>query len=184
MLAVLLLLLSCSGDEARKSERAAKQEKLKAGIEAPAFTLRDLHGKQVGIGDFAGKTILLNFWATWCHPCVTEMPALQRLSQLQDPQLFEVVAISCDAPGSEEQVRKFVAERGLTFRVLLDPKAELPPAYGVTGFPESFFVGPDGRIKQLLDPQTKEPTVRFISSHPWDSPAYVREVAALIGAQK
>lgn len=152
-----------------------------AGKQAVNFSLKDLSGKENTLADFRGKLTLLNFWATWCVLCVAEMPALQRLHKMFESQGFQVLAINVDPAESEATVRKFLSDRGISFPVLLDPQMSLPEQYGLTGFPESFFIGPDLKFIGVVDPDSMRQGVRLISDRPWDSPVYVELVRSLLG---
>ncbi len=155
-----------------------------AGKQAVNFSLMGLDGKEKTLADLRGKLTLLNFWATWCVPCVAEMPALQRLHKTLESEGFQVVAINVDPAESGETVKKFLSDRGISFPVLLDPTLSLPEQYGITGFPESFFISPDLKFISVIDPESKEPAVRLLSDRPWDSPVYVELVKSLIAKSK
>jgi peroxiredoxin len=88
---------------------------------APSFKGTDVNGAKVSLGDLLGKgPVVIDFWATWCKPCVKELPYLQRMHEQYAARGLEVVAVTIDSPKSQSQVKKFVATRGYTFRVLLD----------------------------------------------------------------
>jgi peroxiredoxin len=118
------------------------------GSEAPAFTAVTVDGtkRTKTLADYKGKIVLVNLWATWCEPCRAEMPSIEKLYQEFGPQGLVIVAVSIDDPGSEDQIRSFVKEYGLTFEVLHDPSKDIARAYQVTGYPESFIIGRDGKI--------------------------------------
>lgn len=151
-----------------------------AGAAAIEFQLPDLGSIVHSIEKYRGKIILINFWATWCVPCVAEMPSLERLYQAYRDKGFVVLAISVDSLGSESVVRKFVEKNGLSFPILLDPEMKTVDPYGVTGFPETFFVDKNGAFLAILDPLTKERLVRIVSDRPWDSKAYMKLIEVLI----
>ncbi len=88
--------------------------------------------------------MLVNFWATWCAPCVAEMPALQRLRERLAPRRVEVVAVNFQENAA--RIAPFVERLGLTFPVVRDHDGTLRTAWNVTVFPTTFVVGPDGRI--------------------------------------
>lgn len=172
---------SASKAEASPSQRPVssetKNEELRPGASAPAFELATLDGSKRSLSDFRGKTILLNFWATWCGPCVSEMGALERLYKTHREKGFEVVGINVDAEQNDEGVRKFVQENGITFTILRDPELKMPEVYRLTGFPESFFIGPDGTLRNFLDPSTKQSGARIIGDRAWDAKNFVDATA-------
>lgn len=114
------------------------------GSLAPDFELVSLSGAGVRLMELRGKPVLLNFWATWCAPCVLEMPNIQKFYE-RYPGQFEVLAINADEPAFE--VQQFVAEIGVTFPVLLDPAGDIQELYRIRGYPMSFFLDSDGRIQ-------------------------------------
>ncbi len=112
---------------------------------APDFTLSTLSATVARLSDFRGRHVLLNFWATWCPPCIEEMPALQALYERLGPDDFVVVAVSSDAEG-EAVVGPFADRLGLTFPILLDRDAAVSAAYGAKSLPASFLLDPQGRV--------------------------------------
>lgn len=118
----------------------------RGSVAAPDVTVPALSGAPLRMKDLAGSAVLVNFWATWCTPCQWEMPLMETLYRAYKDRGFVVLAISIDR-GSAERVRAFVADKGLTFPVALDPSLEIAGAFGVTGLPATFLVGPDGLVK-------------------------------------
>jgi peroxiredoxin len=114
-------------------------------VEAPAFTLEDLDGNELKLSDIKDKVVLLNFWATWCAPCVKEMDDMERLWQKLGKKGFMIIAVSEDR-GSPKAVRRFTKAHSITFPVLLDPDGTARRAYEVTGLPTSYIIERDGRI--------------------------------------
>jgi thiol-disulfide isomerase/thioredoxin len=112
---------------------------------APAATLTDTDGKTVDLSDLKGKPVLVNLWATWCEPCLREMPSLERLrSRLGDR--IEVLAVSEDRGGSKV-VEPFIAKLGLkSVKVYLDPKSEVGHAFAVRGLPTNFVINREGMV--------------------------------------
>lgn len=94
------------------------------GKPAPEFALPDLDGRVVRLGDYRGKVVLVNFWATWCPPCKEEMPALP---QLREEMGDWVQILALDRAEPTDTVRRFVQTYGITFTVLLDPACPPPP---------------------------------------------------------
>lgn len=113
---------------------------------APPLTIAKPDGGTLTLADFKGRVVLLNLWATWCAPCVKEMPALDRLQKKLGGKDFEVVALSLDRGGAV-QVRPFFEERGIgALSVYLDPKSTAMMALKPRGLPTTYLIGRDGRI--------------------------------------
>ncbi|MEC7641148.1 MAG: TlpA disulfide reductase family protein [Nitrospinota bacterium] len=116
---------------------------------APPFTLKDLRGKDVSLGDYKGKYLLINFWATWCTPCKIEMQSIEELYQRFRLEKFDVLAISNDMFG-ERVVKSYIKNRGFTFTVLLDPILTVSKQFGVVSLPTTFLVDPKGKVIGVL----------------------------------
>ena len=115
------------------------------GALAPAFSLQDLDGRTVRLSDFRGQTVLLNFWAVWCSPCLDEMPMLQaRYEALKNEGLI-VLGINYDDP--PEDVRIYGDPLELTFPLLLDPGGIVQDLYRIRGYPSSIIVDPEGFVR-------------------------------------
>lgn len=122
------------------------------GQDAPPIVGRtiDAAAQPKTLADYKGKVVLLNVWATWCEPCRAEMPSMEKLYREFAPSGLEIVAVSVDDPGSEQLIRDFVKEYGLTFEILHDPARETAQRYQVTGYPESFIIGREGTIRRKV----------------------------------
>jgi peroxiredoxin len=134
------------------------------GAEAPDFTVNTLDGGTVRLSDFRGeKVVLVNVWATWCGPCLVEMPSMQRLYESMEGEDFEILAVSVDARLGERDLSgrlggdlsAFAEELNLTFPVLHDPAGAIQRLYQTTGVPESFVVGKDGIIYKKVAGDTE-----------------------------
>lgn len=142
LLALLLITLDVAAVEAKPG---AEMRAVKRPIAATDFHLRDLNGKRVRLGDFQGKVVLLNFWATWCSPCRKEMPSMQRLYQEYKDKGLEIVAVSVDTTSSGE-VRAFIEELGLTFTALHDRDSQVSRLYSNPGVPSSYLIDVQGKL--------------------------------------
>lgn len=114
-------------------------------LPTPDVTLPDLNGKPVRLLDLKGKVLLLNFWATWCPPCVEEMPSMEKLHRRFRGRPLAVVAVSMDE-GGVEPVREFVKKWKLTFLVLRDAEKKTESPFGVRGLPLSYVIDRRGRM--------------------------------------
>lgn len=116
------------------------------------FTLQDQFGKTHSLSDYKGKTIFLNFWGTWCHPCRAEMPDIQSLYETQETEGENgVIILGIAAPNygqekDEQGIKDFLKENGYTYPVLIDTDAELFKAYGIYSFPTTYMIDRDGNV--------------------------------------
>ncbi len=115
-----------------------------AALPTPALDSVDLQGQRWNAERLKGRAVVLNFWATWCPPCKEELPSLQTLHELGggDPL---VIGINVREPAS--RVRRYLESTGITFPVVLDPQAELAKRWGVTAFPTTLLIAPDGQVR-------------------------------------
>jgi peroxiredoxin len=114
-------------------------------VVAPDFSLLDAGGHLRRLSSFRGRVVLLNFWATWCPPCRSEMLSLEALYQAYKHQGFEVLAVASDVQGVEV-VQPFVARHHLTFLPLLDTTSHVTRVYGVTTLPTTYVLDRQGRL--------------------------------------
>jgi len=119
---------------------------LRAGAPAPAYAAVDLAGDSLRLVDLRGEVVVLNLWATWCHPCREEMPALQALHERYSGEGLQVVGVSIDGRSSAGLIPGFLEEVGVTFRILRDPEERVVRAFTTMGVPETFLIGRDGTL--------------------------------------
>lgn len=169
-LAVAVLVLGALLASAVRSEPAGTFDITlpKQRLLAPAFQLPDLAASRVSLEDFRGKVVLVHFWATFCVPCLHEMPVLESLWQQYRDQGLVILGIAADR-GSVAVVRDFTAKNGLTFPVLHDADGTVRNRYEVVALPMSYIVGRDGRISG-----------RMIGSRDWASPEGHRIIGGLL----
>jgi peroxiredoxin len=115
------------------------------GSKAPNVELTDLEGKKVPLSDFAGKVVVLNFWATWCGPCRAEIPDLITLQSKYGPQGVVVVGLSLDAEGAGI-VKPFIQEHRVDYPMLIADAATARQFGGIIGIPTTFVLDRQGRI--------------------------------------
>ncbi len=122
------------------------QGDLSIGSQAPDFELAQLSGQRIHLQDLRGRPVLINFWATWCIPCVTEMPLIQ--SAYEDSQGdFTVLAVNADEPVGD--VQDFLGKMDLSFDILLDPGGKVQSLYRLRGYPTSYFIDKEGIIRAM-----------------------------------
>ncbi len=126
----------------------APAERLKIGDTAPDFRLAQLGGDPVKLSELKGKTVLVNFWATWCSPCKDEMPILQRAYLKYKNQGVVFLAVNVrDTPS--DNAKSFFKTNNLTMPVLIDPTGDVPGGYRVTGYPETYLIDKNGKIGEF-----------------------------------
>ncbi len=138
------------------------------GMQAEDFQLADLDGKTQSLSQYRGKIVLVNFWATWCKPCTTEMPAMQTMYDKLRDKGFVVLAVN--ELEDDAKVRDHIKQYGHTFPVLMDRDNKVANQFGVFGLPVSVFVDQEGRVQEyikggLLTEQKIEETVARIQKH-------------------
>ena len=118
----------------------------KVSYAAPALQLTDIGGTERSLDQYAGQVVLVNLWATWCPPCTAEMPNLQRFQERHGTEGFTVIAVDDGDP--RQEVVAFIAARGLTFPVWLDPTYEATDrAFKTSNLPSSYVVDRDGIVR-------------------------------------
>jgi peroxiredoxin len=150
VLGAVVLLGAGSYAFERMSEPAAQHVAI--GAPAPAFSARTVDGtRQVkGLADYRGHVTIINVWATWCGPCKAEMPALEKLYETYAPKGLRIAAVSIDETASDDSVRAYARNMGLTFDILHDPQYTIEGAYQVVGYPSSYVLDRDGVIRKIV----------------------------------
>ena len=166
-LILVILIFACGGifvllQMKGSSVNFTGKPRLEKGETAPNFSLADLNGNTVRLTDYKGKVVLLNIWATWCPPCVEEMPSMERLHRELKDELFAILAVSIDSSGAEVVV-PFMEKYNLSFTTLTDQKGVMKSLYQTTGIPESFIIDKDGTIAQ-----------RIIGPRDWAAPVIIQ----------
>jgi cytochrome c biogenesis protein CcmG, thiol:disulfide interchange protein DsbE len=151
--------------------KSEKQESLAIGLLAPDFTFPGLDGKMVNLSDYRGKVVLVNIWATWCTPCVDEMPSMEKLYQKLKGKDFEILAVSIDSLEAKAVV-PFMNKHNLTFPVLFDSAETVKTSYRITGIPESFIIDKNGILIE-----------KIIGSRDWARPRFQSFLTDLINRQ-
>lgn len=118
------------------------------GTTAEDFRLADLDGKQQSLSQYRGKVVLVNFWATWCKPCTTEMPAMQAIYDRLRDKGFVVLAVN--ELEDEAKVREHIQQHGHTFPVLMDRDNKVANQFGVFGLPVSVFIDEKGVVQEYI----------------------------------
>jgi len=118
------------------------------GERAPDFTLPALTQGSLSLHDFGRQVVVLNFWATWCPPCVEETPSLEKFAEQMRLQGVAVMGVSVD--GDAVALQTFAAEQHLSFPILRDPNQSVASRYGTFKFPETYIIDQEGRVAEKL----------------------------------
>ena len=139
------------------------------GAPVPGFTLPDLEGRMHALDELRGKVVVLNYWATWCPPCIEEMPSLEKLHEALASKGLAVVAVSVDERFSD--IERFVDEWNLTFTVLHDDGMKVSRSYQTFKYPETYIIDRTGRLKS-----------KVVGARDWVAPSVIRDLVALLNA--
>ncbi|HEX6923128.1 MAG TPA: TlpA disulfide reductase family protein [Bacillales bacterium] len=116
-------------------------------LQAPSFTLKTLSGRQVFLGDYLGRYVLLNMWASWCGPCQEEAASLVKIDhKFSDKKLMVLGVNMTSQESSVDDVRDFVKKHRIDFPILLDKDGKVMESYHVLGIPTTYLLDPEGRI--------------------------------------
>jgi peroxiredoxin len=125
--------------------RNAEHKIIGVGDRAPEARFQSVDGRMASLADYRGKVVLVHFWATWCPPCVEELPTLELFSQQVHGTDIEVLAVSVDE--SADALKTFLEKTKVHFPVLRDPGGKTAASYGTVKFPETYVIGRDGVVR-------------------------------------
>lgn len=134
-------LSGCSGDGAGSSARVA------VGSPVPAYTTVSLAGDTVSLADQRGKVVLLNVWATWCHPCRDEIPELQAMHEQYAARGLELIGVSVDTESADDAIRAFMRDFRMTYPVWRDPAERVSAQFHIVGVPATFLIDREGVLR-------------------------------------
>ncbi len=137
------------------------------GDKAPNFRITTDAGKIISRNDFGGKVLVLNFWATWCPPCIDEIPSLDQMARQLGPKGVVVLGVSVDK--NQETYRRFLAGVKPAFQTALDSEADISASYGTYKYPETYVIDSEGRVRQ-----------KHIGGRNWTDPEIMKSIEALL----
>ena len=143
---------------------ASSAAEIKQGKPAPNFKLNTLDGKSVQLSDYKGKKIILNFWASWCAPCKTEMPVMESFFQENTKDIVLLSINLTNEDQSKKAVKQFVDNLKLTFTIPLDEKGEVSDLYQVITIPTTYFINEEGLLQQkVIGPLNKDLLTQLVN---------------------
>ena len=158
---------SASGTDMAKAFSKAGLRLLSSKVSPRDFSLPTLAGETVGLSQFKGKVVFLNFWATWCGPCRAEMPSMETLYSSYREKGFEILAVNSGE--SRREVLAYIQEYGFSFPTLLDEDGKVSSGYGIQAIPTSYLIDRDGMI-----------VARIVGSINWDTPEIFAAIESLL----
>ena len=161
--ALLVLLAVLFGTFLYTIRHSFEQRIVEAGDTAPSFAITTDSGKQITRANFGGKLLVLNFWATWCPPCIEEMPSLNEFAQQVSKDGVVVLGVSIDR--NEQVYKRFLQQNRLAFDTARDPEAGIAAEYGTFKWPETYIINADGKVVE-----------KHIGPKNWNDPAIVASV--------
>lgn len=138
-----IITLACGTND----DRFRSPAPVEVGKPAPAYRSVTASGDSVSLESLRGRPVLLNIWATWCHPCRDEIPELQRLYERYRARGLEIVGVSVDAIGDEKAIADFARGYGMTYPVWRDPDERISATFLVIGVPATFLIDRSGVLR-------------------------------------
>ncbi len=169
LLTILLLTSFSLNADWQQPELSHNLTEIKKVIPASDFALQNMDEETIKLSDYRGKVVLLNFWATWCPPCVRELPSMERLQGLVGREAFKVIAINqMEAP---DDVFAFTGQLTIepTFEIVFDTDSKVSQAYAVRGLPTTYLIDKKGNIRY-----------RAVGGREFDHVEVVRQIKQLI----
>jgi peroxiredoxin len=158
--ALLVALIAVAGG-------TLEQRIVVAGDKAPDFQIVADNGKTMTRSDFGGKLLVLNFWATWCPPCIQELPSLNAFQEQMRSKGVVVLGVSVDKNAATYQ--QFVKRSGISFVTARDPEANISSSYGTFKYPETYIINSDGKV-----------VAKFIGPENWMDDRVIQQVQSLL----
>jgi peroxiredoxin len=138
-----------------------------AGDSAPDFKVVTEQGQTLTPSNFPGKLMVLNFWASWCAPCVEETPSLNEFARVMAPQGVVVLGVSVDK--NEKLYKQFLQRFQIDFKTSRDPNADIPSTYGTFQFPDSYIISPKGQVVE-----------KIINAQNWMDPQFIAHIQKML----
>jgi peroxiredoxin len=161
--ALVVLLAMLFGTFLYTIRHSFEQRIIEPGDTAPSFAVTTESGKKLTRSDFNGKLLVLNFWATWCPPCIEEMPSLNEFARQFQKEGVVVLGVSIDQ--NEPAYRRFLQQNRLAFEVARDPEADIAAEYGTFKWPETYIINTEGKVVE-----------KHVGGRNWSDPALIASI--------
>lgn len=162
-----LLILFCTGALIWVASGTMYEHVVAVGDTAPSFSVVADNGQTVTRANFGGRLLVLNFWATWCPPCIQELPSLDAFAQQMKAKGVVVVGVSVDK--NEQTYRQFLDRARVSFMTARDPEAGVSSNYGTFKYPETYIINSDGKVVE-----------KFIGPENWMDPKILERIQRLL----
>ena len=144
-----------------------EQRIVEKGDSAPGFSITTDSGKRITRSDFGGKLLVLNFWATWCPPCVEELPSLHQFAREMSNSGVVVLGVSIDK--NEQNYKRFLQRNHVAFETARDPNADIAADYGTFKWPETYIIGSNGKVLE-----------KYIGPMEWTYPKVIASIKEML----
>lgn len=150
--ALVVLLVACAGQDKSPSQdrKSSTGTTVAIGAPLPEYRSVSLAGDSVSLSQLRGKVVVLNVWATWCHPCRREIPELVAIDSQYRSRGLETIGVSVDTDGSDDAIRDFMKEFAMRYPVWRDPDERISAQYLIVGVPATFLVDREGILRWRL----------------------------------
>jgi cytochrome c-type biogenesis protein len=145
VVATMTVAVGCAKSDTSAS--AGGDGRVEVGAPAPAYATVSLEGDSVSLARQRGKVVLLNIWATWCHPCRTEIPELRAIHDRYRDRGLELIGVSVDTDGTDDTIRGFMKDFQMTFPIWRDPEERVSTQFLAVGVPATFLIDKQGILR-------------------------------------
>lgn len=160
---IFMAILILGGYAIGSSFMDKDEDRIEVGQVSPTFQLADLKDEVISLSDFKGKPVVLNFWGSFCEPCVREMPLISSMSDEYKEQDLVVIGVNLDEP--KVVVNSFIRNNPVNYPILLDPNGKVRDRYEVVSYPTTFFITRDGKIDDIYVGELEQATLRARIEH-------------------
>lgn len=160
---IFMAILIVGGYAIGSSFMNKDEDRIEVGQVSPTFQLAELQDEVISLSDFKGKPVVLNFWGSFCEPCVREMPLISSMSDEYKEQDLVVIGVNLDEP--KVVVNSFIRNNPVNYPILLDPNGKVRDRYEVVSYPTTFFITRDGKIDDIYVGELEQATLRARIEH-------------------